>query len=429
VALLADVAGGLAELHARGIPHNSLTPGCCLLEGPSWRGQLDLPLPLPFLQAAGLGAARGELYPVDYRWAPGQLLAGGWGLAAAGWGQEGAGAAGLALLAGGRRWRVGCSGSARRSGWARRGACPALAAAHTCTWRPTYWRTAHGSTVLFPSSPGTPCSPSSPGRAPVGAPRRAPGAATGPEADVWSLGCVLLQAVTGRKPWGELDEADISAKVGCRQGRCWGLCEWGKFTAASALDSAAAAMDDLPATKEHRSTPGAPGRRPALHPCSGKRSCLRSYLRSTLHPAPRTQAGTSRPPQPPPLSAPQLSAGDEAPTTPAHLPGPLRELLGSCLALDPRARPTALAVAAALRTYMLELLEQGSRALGAGAAHHLRLPAPAALKRACPGDLRAESAALGRRLDLQAPRRVAAWAPAAPAAPAAPTQQRSCAAG
>jgi serine/threonine protein kinase len=73
-ALLADVAAGLAELHARGIPHNSLTPGCCLLEGPGWRGLLDLPLPPPFVQSAGLEGAQGRLYPVDYRcaacWGP-----------------------------------------------------------------------------------------------------------------------------------------------------------------------------------------------------------------------------------------------------------------------------------------------------------------------------------------------------------------------
>jgi hypothetical protein len=68
IALLADIAAGLAELHARGIPHNSITSSCCLLENEGWRGLLDLPLPPPFMHAAGLEPAQTLLYPIDYRW-------------------------------------------------------------------------------------------------------------------------------------------------------------------------------------------------------------------------------------------------------------------------------------------------------------------------------------------------------------------------
>ncbi len=67
IALMADIAAGLAELHARGIPHNSITPSSCLLENEGWRGLLDLPLPPPFMHAAGLEPAQTVLYPIDYR--------------------------------------------------------------------------------------------------------------------------------------------------------------------------------------------------------------------------------------------------------------------------------------------------------------------------------------------------------------------------
>lgn len=60
----------------------------------------------------------------------------------------------------------------------------------------------------------------------------------------------------------------------------------------------------------------------------------------------------------------QLMAGAEAPAVPAGLPKGLRELLGSCLALDPAARPRAADLAVQLRRVMLALLEQASRAAG-----------------------------------------------------------------
>ncbi len=63
-------------------------------------------------------------------------------------------------------------------------------------------------------------------------------------------------------------------------------------------------------------------------------------------------------------TAAQLAAGGEAPAVPASLPRQLRELLSSCLDLEPSARPPASALATSVRDIMLLMLAQASRGPG-----------------------------------------------------------------